>query len=206
MCNHYQAESRRQPLEAMGLELSPAWQPPSGSTHIQQTYWAPFIRRPFDPESASRTEHGMALAIGRFGMLPVFTQDVVYIRHQKSHNARVENVAEQPAFKRAWAKPWHCIVPCEAIYAPDWRSGGHVPTRFTAAGGGALGVAGIWCPWKNPATRRLEDSFAMLTINADDHPLFGLMHQFDKMRSADKQDKRMPVILPAAKYEAWLDA
>jgi hypothetical protein len=28
MCNHYQAESRRRHLEAMGLELSPAWLPP----------------------------------------------------------------------------------------------------------------------------------------------------------------------------------
>jgi putative SOS response-associated peptidase YedK len=147
----------------------------------------------------------MDLAIGRFGMLPLFAQDVIYIRHQKSHNVRVENVAEQAAVKRAWSKPWHCIVPCGAIYAPDWRSGGHVSTRFTAAGGSALGVAGIWCPWKNPATRRLEDSFAMLTINADDHPLFGLMHQFEKMRSPNKQDKRMPVILSEPQYGAWLD-
>ncbi|MBJ2158445.1 SOS response-associated peptidase family protein [Variovorax sp. IB41] len=68
--------------------------------------------------------------------------------------ARAESVADGANFKRPWLKPWHCIVPCEAIYAPDWRSGEHVPTRITAASGEALAVAGIWCPWKHPATRR----------------------------------------------------
>jgi putative SOS response-associated peptidase YedK len=206
MCNHYQAESHREQLERMGLELSAAWKPPGGSTHIQQTDWAPFIRRPLDHESGSGVTRGMELAIGRFGMLPVFAPDMIYIRHNRTHNARAEKVAELSAFMRAWSKPWHCIVPCEAIYAPDWRSGEHVPTRFMAASGGALGVAGLWCPWKNPATRRAEASFTMLTINADHHPLFGLMQQFDKMRPVDKQDRRMPVILPESQYGAWLDA
>ena len=41
-------------------------------------------------------------------------------------------------------------MPCEAIYEPDWRTGKQVPTRFTAADGGMLAVAGIWQPWRVP--------------------------------------------------------
>lgn len=38
----------------------------------------------------------------------------------------------------------------------------------------------------------------MLTINADDHPLFKHMHRPDLKRPPEKQDKRMVVILPEA--------
>jgi putative SOS response-associated peptidase YedK len=69
-----------------------------------------------------------------------------------------------------------------------------------------LGVAGLWSPWKNPATLEWELSFTMLTINADTHPLFKDMHRPDPKRPPHMQDKRMVVILPEAQYEAWLDA
>jgi putative SOS response-associated peptidase YedK len=45
----------------------------------------------------------------------------------------------------------------------------------------------------------------MLTINADDHPMFRLMHRPDPKRPPEKQDKRMVVILPPAQFEPWLD-
>jgi putative SOS response-associated peptidase YedK len=198
MCNHFQAESRRQHLEGMGIELPSSWRP-RGSMHIHQTEFAPFIRRPFDSESRHQLAHGMDLNIGRFGMLPIFARDVIYIRHHKSHVARTDTQLEKPAFKRAWMKSWHCIVPCEAVYAADWRSGEHVPMRFTAADDGMLGVAGLWCPWQDPVTAKRENTFAVLTINAADHPLFGLMQQAG-------EEKRMPVILPEADYGPWLNA
>ena len=110
---------------------------------------------------------------------------------------RTDTVRELASFKNAWAKPRHCIVPCEAIYEPDWRSGAFVPTRFTAANDETLGVAGLWSPWKNPATAEWELSFAMLTINADTHPLFRLMHRPDPKRPPEMQDLRpVPAIDP----------
>lgn len=109
------------------------------------------------------------------------------------------------SFKSAWAKPRHCIVPCEAIYEPDWRTGTYVPTRFTAANDGTLGVAGLWQPWHAP-TGEWVDTFTMLTLNADDHELMKHYHRPDPARSPEMQDKRMVVILPEGLYEAWLDA
>jgi hypothetical protein len=46
----------------------------------------------------------------------------------------------------------------------------------------------------------------MLSINADDHPLFMHMHRPDPKRPPHMQDKRVVVILPPAQYEPWLDA
>ena len=65
----------------------------------------------------------------------------------------------------AWAKARHCILPAEAIYEPDWRSGKHVPTRFTMADGEPMGIAGLWQPWRAP-TGEWVNSFTTITINA----------------------------------------
>ena len=68
-----------------------------------------------------------------------------------------------------------------------------------------MGIAGLWIPWKSPEDQWVN-SFTMLTIHADDHPIFKELHRPDIKRPADKQDKRMVVILNEDAYDAWLDA
>ena len=204
MCSHYQAEKRRRQLEKMGIKLPPDWQPPPGGMHIYPTQLAPFIRRPPEHDSGDEAVPDLELVDGRFGLLPGFAKEAKY--GLRTYNARTETVDQLASFKNAWTKPRHCIIPCEAIYEPDWRTGKAIPTRFTAANDDALGVAGLWSPWKNPATGAWELSFTMLTINADTHPLFMHMHRPDLKRPVEMQDKRMVVILPPAQYEPWLDA
>jgi len=121
------------------------------------------------------------------------------VRTNASPNQRVANAMS------AWAKARHCILPAEAIYEPDWRSGKHVPTRFTMADGEPMGIAGLWQPWRAP-TGEWVNSFTTITINADDHPLMKHMHRPDPKRPPEMQDKRMVAILPAAQYSEWLDA
>jgi len=205
MCSHYQAEKRRKQIEKrFGIKLPPDWEPPPGGLHIYPTQMAPFIRRPSERESGDPAVPDFELVEGRFGLLPGFAKEIRY--GINTYNARVETVRELPSFKHAWTRPRHCIVPCEAIYEPDWRTGKFVPTRFTAANDETLGVAGLWAPWKNPETAERDLSFTMLTINADTHPLFKHMHRPDPKRPPHQQDKRMVVILPEAQYEEWLDA
>lgn len=205
MCSHYQAEKRRKQIEKhFGIHLPPSWEPPPGGLHIYPTQMAPFIRRPPERESGDEAVPNFEVVEGHFGLLPGFARDAKY--GLKTYNARTETVRELASFRNAWAKPRHCIVPCEAIYEPDWRTGKFIPTRFTAANDETLGVAGLWSPWKNPETARWELSFTMLTVNADDHPLFKQMHRPDLKRPPEKQDKRMVVILPEAQYGEWLDA
>lgn len=207
MCSHYQAEKRRRQIEKrFGITLPPNWEPPPSGMHIHPTYMAPIIRRPPARDAGDEAVPDFEVVDGHFGLLPPFAKDLRYGAQYRTYNARTETVAQLRTFKPSWEKARHCIVPCEAIYEPDWRTNEHVPTRFTAANDDMLGVAGIWAPWTNAATSQIELSFAMLTLNADDHPMFKLMHRPDSNRPPDKQDKRMVVILPAALYEAWLDA
>jgi len=205
MCSHYQAEKRRKQIEKrFHVTLPLDWEPPPGGLHIYPTQMAPIVRRPPERESGDEAVPDFEVIDAHFGLLPSFAKEVKF--GLRTYNARAETVDQLASFRYAWAKARHCIVPCEAIYEPDWRTGSAIPTRFTAANDETLGVAGLWSPWKNPATLEWELSFTMLTINADTHPLFKEMHRPDLKRPPEQQDKRMVVILPEARYEEWLDA
>ena len=203
MCSHYQAEKARQKLERMGVTLPLDWVPPPGGMHIYPTQLAPIIRRPPERDSGDDAVPDMELVPAHFGLLPGFAKDLKY--GVRTYNARAETVHELASFKNAWAKARHCIIPCEAVYEPDWRTGQHVPTRITRTDGGTLGVAGLWQPWKSPEGQWVN-SFAMITINADTHTIFKELHRPDPKRPPDMQDKRMVVVLNEDAYTAWLDA
>lgn len=203
MCSHYIAEKSRQQLARMGVQLAVGWQPPAGGGHVYPTQWAPIIRRPPELDSGDEAVPDLEVVAARFGLLPGFAKDEKY--GLRTYNARSETVAQLASFKTAWAKARHCIIPAASIYEPDWRSGKHIPTKISRADGEPMGVAGLWQPWKSP-TGEWVNSFTMLTINADGHSIFKELHRPDPKRPADKQDKRMVVILHEEEYGAWLDA
>ena len=115
-----------------------------------------------------------------------------------AHLARSETAATLPSFRDAWRKCHRCIIPAEAIYEPDWRSGKAVPTRITRADGEPMGIAGLWSWWRSPAGIELH-GFTMLTINATEHALMRNYHK-------PGDEKRMVVILPEGAYDDWLNA
>lgn len=203
MCSHYQAEKSRKKLERMGVTLPPDWEPPPGGFHVYPTQLAPIIRRPPERHAGDDAVPDMELIYAHFGLLPGFAKEVKYGVH--TYNARSETVATLASFRNAWARGRHCIIPAAAVYEPDWRTGKHIPMRITRADGEALGLAGLWQPWRAP-TGEWVNSFTMLTINADTHPIFNQLHRPNPKMPADKQDKRMVVIVPEAQYTAWLDA
>lgn len=129
-------------------------------------------------------------------MIPHWATDTKIAR--QTYNARSETVAVKPSYRDAWKKAHHCIIPADAFYEPDWRSGKAIPTRISRADGEPMGIAGLWSWWKSPKGDVLH-SYTMLTINADEHPL---MKQFHK----PTDEKRMVVILPENRYDEWLRA
>lgn len=134
------------------------------------------------------------LLTGSFGLIPHWSKDATIAR--RTYNARSETVQEKPSYRDAWKLSRHCIIPAEAIFEPDWRSGKAVATRITRADGMPMGIAGLWSAWKGP-TGDVTHSYTMLTINADDHPF---MRQYHK----PEDEKRMVVILDETDYDAWL--
>ena len=192
MCSHYQGLK-----EAQRYERSFGVRPPAepGKHDLWPGYLGSFIRRHPHADMGDDAVPELEALNGLFGLVPHWATDTKLTKH--TYNARSETVAEKPSFRDAWQRGQHCIIPADAIYEPDWRSGKAVATRVECADGEPMGIAGLWSCWKSPQGDVY--SYTMLTINADAHPL---MRQFHK--PAD--EKRMVVILQPQQYAGWLAA
>ena len=192
MCSHYQAvKERERYIRHFGVE------PPAdpGKLDVWPGYAASFIRRPKEADVGDEAVPEREALSGVFGLIPHWATDTKIGR--QTFNARSETMAVKPSFRDAWKYAQHCIIPVEAIFEPDWRSGKAIATRVSSANGEPLGIAGLWSSWKSP--KGWLHSFTMLTINADGH---ALMCQFHK----PVDEKRMVVILPPDSYDHWLRA
>jgi len=194
MCAHYESVQDKQRFErAFGLAL-----PDGAKADVWPAYHSVFIRRPKDAgqkaQSVGDARPDREATVGSFGLIPHWAKDITGAKH--TYNARSETVAIKPSYRDAWRLGRRCIIPAEAIYEPDWRTGRAVSTRIARADGQPMGIAGIWTAWRSP-TGEIVRSMSMLTINADDHPL---MKQFHR----PEDEKRMVVILPEAHHADWL--
>jgi putative SOS response-associated peptidase YedK len=193
MCSHYDPQTDPSRLRTyFGVEDLPL----GLKTSLWPGYHGPFVRKHEFADVGDEAVPFRELLVGSFGLIPHWSKDATIAR--RTYNARSETVHEKPSYRDAWRLARHCIIPAEAIYEPDWRSGKAVPTRITRADGKPMGIAGLWSVWKAP-TGDVTHSFTMLTINADDHPF---MRQYHK----PEDEKRMVVILSERDYDTWLSA
>ena len=196
MCNDYDVPEQ---LDLFEVDVPPGWVPPS-KRHIFRNYPAPFIRRPHAAGIGDDAVPDRELLIGQFALLPYWskTRKIKFL----TTNARAEEVTAKAAYKGPWARGQHCIIPAQAIYEPDWRTGSHVKVRIGRSDARPMGIAGLWDQWKDAPSGEIILSFTMLTINADSHPLMRNFHRADPKTGDD--EKRMVVILPEAQYGEWL--
>ena len=191
MCSHYQSVKDQ---ERFRRHFGVAAPPDPGREDLWPGYAGSFIRRHPMAEVGDEAVPPMEALTGLFGLVPHWSADTKIARH--TYNARSETVAVKPSFRDAWKHAQHCIIPAEAFFEPDWRSGRAIATRIASAEGEPLGIAGLWARWRSPQGE-LVHSYTMLTINADAHPL---MQQFHK----PGEEKRMVVILAPQHYQDWL--
>lgn len=128
MCSHYISLTVRSKLEHFGAHFPVAWEAPAAGGHVYPTQLAGIIRRPKERDSGDEAVPDMELVQAHFGLLPVFAKEFKY--GLRTYNARSETVASLASFKTALSREQHCIIPAEAIYEPDWRTGKFVPTKI----------------------------------------------------------------------------
>ncbi|GAA1997876.1 SOS response-associated peptidase [Nakamurella flavida] len=137
----------------------------------------------------------------RWGLVPSWAKDLSV--GNRMFNARAESVADKPAFRRALERR-RCLVPASGYY--EWRktdvaatAGGRKkvvkqPFYLTPADGSVMAFAGLWEYWK-PAGSGDDDpgvvSMTILTTEAVGE--LASIHD------------RMPLVLPASEWAAWLD-
>ncbi len=132
------------------------------------------------------------LRAARWGLVPSWAKDRSIAG--KLINARVETVAEKPAFRRAFAAR-RCLLPADGYY--EWYAqddGTKQPVFITRADGSPLAMAGLYEIWRDPAggeeASRLWTTTVITTTATDD---LGRIHD------------RMPMMVERGAWADWLD-
>ncbi|MEJ2718431.1 MAG: SOS response-associated peptidase [Deltaproteobacteria bacterium] len=123
----------------------------------------------------------------RWGLIPFWAKDIKI--GYKTINARSETAPGKPAFRSAFKKR-RCLIPADGFY--EWKSakGKREPYLVRLKDEQLFAFAGLWERWKGPDDDVIE-SCTILTTGANE--FLSPIHD------------RMPVILPARDYHAWLD-
>lgn len=154
---------------------------------------ARFNVAPTDPALVvAQREERRAIVSWRWGLVPHWTADEPAGARKRPapFNARAETLAGSPLFREAFRRR-RCLVPVDAFY--EWHrtpDGARTPHAIRGADGGALVLAGLWAGARTPAGT-VERTFTIVTTR----PNAALASLHD----------RMPVILPQASWERWLD-
>jgi putative SOS response-associated peptidase YedK len=148
-----------------------------------------------DPEKTKRR-----LTAVKWGLVPSWAKDPSI--GNRLINARMESVAEKPAFRKAFAGR-RCLLPADGYY--EWYTSEHKvkgkpvkqPYFIHPADGGVLAMAGLYEIWRDNSVQDPERDEAwlwtctVLTTTATDE--LGRIHD------------RMPLLVEKDRYDAWLD-
>lgn len=167
---------------------------------------------PTDPvrivvERAERTDDGpgavvRSLRLARWGLVPGWAKDPSI--GARMINARIETLADKPAFRTALARR-RCLVPAEGWFewtAPPAGSPNRTPKTphwIHPSDGGVLAFAGLYEFWRDPSRadddphRWLVSTTIVTGGSPADDPVIGPLHD------------RQPVLLTADRWSAWLD-
>lgn len=113
-------------------------------------------------------------------------------------------MADKASFKEPWKRGQRCLIPATTFDEPNWESDKNEWWRFRRADGDPWGLAGLWNQWIDRETGEVHESYTMLTINADAHPLMRRMHKPDPKLPADQQDKRSVIPIERGDADRWL--
>jgi putative SOS response-associated peptidase YedK len=106
-------------------------------------------------------------------------------------NARSEGIETANFWKKAFNER-RCIVPADSFF--EWRkvqTGKKPKYEFTIHQGQLFGMAGLWSRWKNPKSNLWEDTFAIMTVDANE--TVATVHD------------RQPAILDPREYREYLE-
>ena len=145
---------------------------------------------------AVRAERGAARRVAgmvRWGLVPSWSKAIG--AQALMINARVESLAEKPAFARS-LESQRCLIPADGFY--EWQAAGSKarskqPHLIARADGAPFAMAGLWAQWRRRGELFGEVllSCAVVTTAAN--------------AAVEKLHDRMPVILPREAEGPWLD-
>ncbi|WP_235737629.1 SOS response-associated peptidase [Nocardioides alcanivorans] len=197
MCGRYASSRRPEDLvEEFEVEESHLPEPLAPDFNVAPTkeVYAVLER----PAKAERAQQRQLRAL-RWGLVPSWAKDPGI--GNRMINARMETVAEKPAYKRAFAAR-RCLLPADGYfewYPSDAKDAGGKPASnllHPSQGRGVLAMAGLYEFWRDPAVADGEPgswlwTCTVITTDAEDD--LGHIHD------------RMPLMVPRERSGQWLD-
>lgn len=193
MCNRYISPSQTE-IERfwhIGQHNQPQW----AGGGVYPRAQGPFVRA--DPTGIPE------LVIGQWALVPHFAKSAKL--PYSTNNARAEELAQKAAYKQPWLRGQRCIIPAWSFDEPCWETGSNVWWTFTRADNTPWGLAGLWNTWVDNTSGEVVESYTMLTINADGHPIMSRMHKPDPRFNPDEQDKRSIIAIELSSVDQWLN-
>src|SRR3982750_1715413 len=191
MCGRYAASRSPDDLvvefEAVRAEGQPAL---SADYNVAPTKDVYVVRqkKERDAEGTATGENHRELRAVRWGLVPSWAKDPSV--GNRLLNARVESLADKPAFMKA-ARSRRCLLPADGWY--EWAKRLDSPTKqpyfITPEDGSVLAFAGLWEVWGRGDDR-------LYTCTVVTAPAVGALTEIHE---------RMPLVLPSDRWSAWLD-
>ena len=188
MCGRYASSASRDVLVDT-FELDEVVDLPGPSWNVAPTDLVPaVVERP--AENGPRRK----LVPLKWGLVPSWSKDAS--GGARMINARVETVAQKPAFRKAFAAR-RCLLPADGYY--EWHTteqrdakGKPVKQPFfiRPADGGLLVMAGLYEIWKSPGGEWLSTCTVITTTATDE---LGRIHD------------RMPMVIGRQGWDDWLN-
>jgi len=188
MCGRYASSASQELLEDT-FEIDEIVDPPPASWNVAPTDPVPaVVERPGEAGTVRK------LVGLKWGLVPSWSKEAT--GGARMINARVETVAEKPAFRRAFTTR-RCLLPADGYY--EWyateqrdRRGKPVKQPFFIhpADGGLYVMAGLYEFWKAPDASWLS-TCTIITTTATD--ALGQIHD------------RMPMVVAKEAWGDWLD-
>ena len=136
-------------------------------------------------------DDGRRIELQRWGLVPSWSKSVTTAA-ARYINARAETVATSPAFRASFLRR-RCIIPADGFY--EWLRDGRrkQPFLIHTEDDAPLAFAGLWAPWRDPASGQWLLSAAVVTTTAN--------------ATVSQLHNRMPVILDLESdaWRLWLD-
>jgi putative SOS response-associated peptidase YedK len=182
MCGRFTLHTP-EPLVREALGLDTAGLQPSGSALRPRYNIAPSQ----EVAIVRGTGAGRELVMLRWGLVPYWSRTPQ--TRYSTINARIETVAEKPAYRAAFRRR-RCLIPADGFY--EWRTmdGAKQPLYIRLRDGGVFAFAGLWDRWEGDGAVLESCSILVMPSNAVMQPIHA----------------RMPVIVDPAHYAGWLDS
>ena len=127
----------------------------------------------------------------RWGLVPFWAKDTSIGR--RLINARLDSLAEKPAFREALTRR-RCLIPASGFY--EWgvdAAGKKQPFFIRPRGEPLLAIAGLWERWRPQSGQGGEPLETCVIVTTEANALLAPIHD------------RMPALLSRAAQEVWLD-